>query len=86
MAAEDERTVDWEAFWAAHPDSLTEPADISLHQAREASVRLGGRVTDAAELRTWLQMLGFLPYESAPPAKYRSEQGATFNAYRRPGA
>jgi hypothetical protein len=86
MTAEDERTVDWEAFWAAHPGSLTEPADISLHQAREASVRLGGGAVDGAELREWLQMFAFLPYESAPPAKYRTEQGATFNSYRRPGA
>lgn len=86
MATEDERAVNWDAFWAAHPDSLTVPPDISLHQAREASVFLGGRVIDGAELRERLQMFGFLPYESAPPAKYRTEQGATFNAYRRPGA
>jgi hypothetical protein len=85
MAAEDERTVDWDAFWAAHPGSLTVPVDISLHQAREASVFLAGRAVDAAELRGWLQMFAFLPYESAPPAKYRTEQGATFNSYRRPG-
>jgi hypothetical protein len=84
MAAEDERTVDWDAFWAAHPGSLTEPPDVSLHQAREASVRLGGRVTDGAELREWLQMLGFLPYESGEPVKPRAECGPLTKNYRRP--
>lgn len=79
-----ERTVDWAAFWADRPDALTEPLDVSLYQAREASAVLGGGAQGAAELREWLEMLGVLP-STAAPGPYRAEYGAPFNAYRRPG-
>lgn len=84
MTASRKRTVDWDAFWAKYPDALTEPIDITLHQAREVSEIAGGVAADAAELREWLEMLGFLPSEAAP-GPYRAEHGAPFNAYRRPG-
>lgn len=75
----------WAKFWAKYPDALTEPIDITLHQAREVSEIAGGVAADGAELREWLEMLGFLPSETAP-GPYRAEHGAPYHAYRRPGS
>lgn len=85
MTARSKRKDRWVKFWARHPDALTAPIDVTLHQAREASVFLGGIVADATELRERMEQLGFLPSETAP-GPYRAEHGAPFNAYRRPGS
>lgn len=84
MTASSKRTERWADFWEKHPAALTEPIDITLGQAQEVSVIVGGIAADATELREWLEMLGFLPSETAP-GPYRAEHGAPYHAYRRPG-